>query len=222
MGRELHEQARELRRQGKSVSEIMKVLGVSKGSVSLWVRGIELSVEQQASLKARQRQWGGQNKGASVNRSKGREQRLTYQKQGREAAKNGDILHLKGCMLYWAEGAKARNTLIFVNSDPNMMLLFKGFLSESMAITDEEIAIYIHCHFEDTQIHQQIGEYWLNLLNLPRTCLKKIFVKVGSNTRHNRLENGVCTIRVYKQELVQHIFGAIQEYGGFENPAWLG
>lgn len=36
-------------------------------------------------------------------------------------------LHLAGCMLYWAEGAKSRNTIEFANSDPNMVRLFCRF-----------------------------------------------------------------------------------------------
>jgi hypothetical protein len=45
--------------------------------------------------------------------------------------------------------------------------------------------------------------------------------KRGSDTRRNILANGVCTVRVYSTELTQHIYGAIQEYGGFERPEWL-
>jgi len=33
----------------------------------------------------------------------------------------------------------------------------------------------------------------------------------------------VCALTVARSTpIVQHIFGAIQEYGGFEEPAWLG
>ncbi|MCA9419299.1 MAG: helix-turn-helix domain-containing protein, partial [Candidatus Omnitrophica bacterium] len=40
MKRELREQARQLRQNGISVREISRTLGVSKGSVSVWVRDI--------------------------------------------------------------------------------------------------------------------------------------------------------------------------------------
>lgn len=39
--------------------------------------------------------------------------------------------------------------------------------------------------------------------------------------RKNKLPYGVCTVQVCSTELVQHVFGAIQEYSGFDNPAWL-
>ena len=37
------------------------------------------------------------------------------------------------------------------------------------------------------------------------------------------LPYGVCTLRAKKSTpIVQHIYGAIQEYAGFEQPKWLG
>ncbi len=39
-----------LRKKGKSLSEIAQELGVSKGSVSIWVRDIELSKSAQKNL----------------------------------------------------------------------------------------------------------------------------------------------------------------------------
>jgi hypothetical protein len=35
---------------------------------------------------------------------------------------------MAGCMLYWAEGAKERNTVKFVNSDVAMVRLFVNFM----------------------------------------------------------------------------------------------
>jgi len=38
----------------------------------------------------------------------------------------------------------------------------------------------------------------------------------------NRLPYGVCTVGGISQtRIVQHIYGAIQEYGGFDEPRWL-
>jgi hypothetical protein len=147
--------------------------------------------------------------------------REAYQQAGRAKAREMRPLHLTGCMLYWAEGAKSRNSLYFVNSDPNMLLLFMRFLREEMQVKDTEIVMYVHCHTPDEHEVKRIGGYWLNLLNLRSECLKKVFFKQGSKTRHKILTNGVCTLRVYKSEVIQHIYGAIQEYGGFDHPEWL-
>jgi hypothetical protein len=186
------------------------------------VRDIELNDEQKAALRDNQRKWAGQNLGAQVNRVKAREARMKWQAEGRLRAKECRPLHMAGCMLYWAEGAKDRTKMYFVNSDANMLRMFMRFLREEMNVPDSEIVIYIHCHTADVQLIEQIQSYWLRALNLPSSSLRKTIHKRGNpDVRHNTLENGVCTIRVYRVDLIQHIYGAIQEYGGFENPAWL-
>lgn len=221
MKNEIQYKAREMRQQGMSVKDISTALGVSRSSVSLWVRDIELTSLQKAVLKDRQRLWGAQNSGAHVNRDKARRARIAAQELGRISAKENHPLHLAGCMLYWAEGAKSRNNVNFVNSDPNMSTLFVRFLREQLKVQDSEFVLYIHSHSTDVDEIQRQRQYWLNLLGLPDSCIRKVLYKTGSQVRRNVLMNGVCSIRVYRTDLVQHIFGAIQEYGGFENSDWL-
>ena len=214
-------QARELRQSGISVREIAKTLNISLSSASTWVRDIELTPDQVENLKQNQHLYGAQNKGAASNKEKGRIRRLAFQEAGRAKAKEISPLHLAGCMLYWAEGGKSRNSLYFANSDPNMHGLFIRFLREEMLVENSEIAIYIHCHTDDPEKMNILEEYWLQLLQLPRACHRKTFTKKGSEIQHSVLKYGVCGVGVYRSEVVQHIFGAIQEYGGFENPDWL-
>jgi len=141
MKNELRYEARGLRQEGMSVRDIAKELGVSISSVSLWVRDIILTESQVQSLKAKQHRYGAQNAGGQTNRRKFREQRIGYQEIGRAKARENRPLHLAGCMLYWAEGAKHRNKVYFVNSDPNMMLFFMRFLREELEVKDEEFAV---------------------------------------------------------------------------------
>lgn len=217
----MREHARKMRQDGMSVRDIAKTLEVARSSVSIWVRDIELSDNQIEKLKENQRQYGGHNKGGRTNRAKYRDMRLAYQEQGRARARDGSSLHLVGCMLYWAEGAKGKNKVYFVNSDSNMHLLFMRFLREEMGVKDNEFSIYIQTHFQDPQQIREIEMYWTNLLHLPQSALRKTHIKKGSETRQNKLTNGVCGVMVGKTQLIQHIYGAIQEYGGFENPDWL-
>lgn len=215
------DEARRLRQQGMSVREIATQLKASKGSVSLWVRDVELTEDQKAMLKANQARWAGRNQGAQTNRRQALEKRRAFQHAGRLKAREMRPLHMMGCMLYWAEGSKHRNNLHFINSDANMMLLFMRFLREEIHVQESEFVMYIHCHTQDAAEVQRISNYWLTLLNLPPSCLRQVFYKQGAITRNNILENGVCTIRVYRSEVLQHIYGAIQEYGGFDKPEWL-
>lgn len=51
---DLRELAIAMRRDGKSYREIREALGVSKGSLSLWLRDVHLSEEHRAALQERQ------------------------------------------------------------------------------------------------------------------------------------------------------------------------
>ncbi len=221
MKRAIREQACEMRRRGETITAIASTLNVSKGSVSMWVRDIPLTEAQIEAIRLKKARFAAQNKGSQTNKTKYRAVRKEYQEQGRATARLGRPLHLAGCMLYWAEGGKLRNSYIFVNTDPNMHRLMMRFLRDELHIHDSEITLYIHCHFSDRESQKKIEEYWLEVLQLPASCLRKTQYKKGSETRKNTLVNGVCGVRVNRSQLVQHIYGAIQEYGGFENDLWL-
>jgi len=214
-------EARRLRGEGMTINAIAEQLGVSKGSVSTWVRDVVLTDEQVAAIDALKdaRNRKAQLAGGAANREKFLKLREQYQQSGREAARNGSRLHYAGCLLYWAEGAKARNKLWFVNSDPEMMLLWMRFLREELHVEDEIITIQIHVHSAGQIEPAEV--YWTDLLGLPRTALMKTQIKDGSDTRHNTLEYGVCAVNVGRTELAMHVYGAIQEYCGFDRPEWL-
>jgi hypothetical protein len=213
------ELARQMRHQGIPVKEIAEKLETRASYVSIWVRDISLSSEQ---IELQGSRYASQNRGAKALQERYLLQRYTYQEQGRVKARENSSLHLTGCMLYWAEGAKTRNEVHFVNADPNMMRLFIKFLREELEVEDTVMAVKINCHATDEDEIQRIEAYWLDLLQLPTTCLKKTQIKMGSpSSRKNILSNGVCGLRVPRTEVIQHIYGAIQEYGGFENPDWL-
>ena len=49
-------------------------------------------------------------------------------------------------MLYWAEGAKGRNTIKFTNSDPQMVLFFRRFLTDALAIAYDKIVMTLNVY----------------------------------------------------------------------------
>lgn len=220
------EKARQMRRDGESVNKIAKILAVSLSSVSVWVRDIELTPSQRDFLVERQKEFvsnlNRDGKGGSqANRQNAIKQRIVYQQEGREHAQRNDVLHEMGCMLYWAEGAKHRNSIIFVNSDSNMMVLFMRFLRQCLNVSNERIKLKLHCHTDNLDDQQSIKKYWLDLLNLQHDCFGKVMVIQGGQTRNTRHQNGICTISVSNTQLTMHIYGAIQEYIGIDKPEWL-
>jgi hypothetical protein len=123
------ELARALRKdEGRSVREIATLIGVSRGSVSLWVRDIELTDAQHAALFVRNPAYNGQRVAAQANIAKHRAIREQFQRDGRALARDGDPVFAAGCMLYWAEGSKRRTSAMMSNSDPEVLRFFVSFL----------------------------------------------------------------------------------------------
>jgi transposase-like protein len=123
------EEARRLRRdEGRSMKEIAKILGVSKSSVSLWVRDIELTAAQHAALQEKNGLHERQVLARAAMAAKARARRLAWQQEGRRRALAADGRYVAGCMLYWAEGSRNRNRIVFTNSDPQLVRYFLEFL----------------------------------------------------------------------------------------------
>jgi transposase-like protein len=209
--------------EGASINEIARRIGAAQSSVSRWVKDIELSDEQRETLRLRA--YNGHVKGRTMNRVLRREARLLAQEDGRLLASRAEPLHVAGCMLYWAEGAKDRNQLQFSNSDPQMARFFVRFLRTYFNLRDDEIRVKCNLFADHVERQREIEDFWLATLGLQRSSLRKstvnVYSKYSKKTRRNRLPYGTCEIRVSRTRVVQSIYGAIQEYGGFERPAWL-
>jgi hypothetical protein len=213
--------ARQLRAEtGEPIRKIAAILGVSQGTVSLWVRDVEITPEQNRRNLSR----AGFLRGEAW-RELHRDTRRQYQEEGRRRAHAWDPLHVAGCMLYWAEGSKGRNSVVLTNSDPEMLRFFARFLRTNMGVDDADLSIRLNVYLGNGLSLEQIESYWLGVLALPQSALRKHSINhfpTSSSGEKRTLPHGVCTLRVRRStRLVQHIYGAIQEYGGFDEPRWL-
>src|SRR5215212_9733279 len=214
-------EARRLRSEhGMPMKQIAKTLGVSSSSVYLWTRDIELTPDQHSSNMRRSR-----TEFSETWRRRNRAKRLEYQAEGRAAAKVADPVHLAGCMLYWGEGSKRRGVVRLTNSDVHMMAFFRQFLTACFGVGASDLSLSLHVYTGNGLSVREIEDHWLSALDLPRTCLRKHSLNPlptsSSGKKRNKLPHGVCTLCLYNTRIAQHIYGAIQEYGGFEEPRWL-
>ena len=217
------EEARRLRALGWSIKEIEQQLGVSRSSVSVWVRDVTLGAAEWRALVEKTRL--GPIIAASRKAALAREQRRAYQHEGRQFAHERDVSYLSGCMLYWAEGAKERNAVRIVNSDCELLIVFARFLRTHFEVDDDAMRVRCNLFADDEAGQVAIEGYWLEKLRLPTSALRKSSVNVHSRysqkKRTNKLPYGTCELTVDSTRIVQTIYGSIQEYGGFDRPEWL-
>jgi hypothetical protein len=198
--------ARKLREQGKSYSEIKKIVDVSKSTISLWLRDIPLSKNQKESLhgRAKSRYAGAKAK---------QEKRIQSTKEIIKNAKKETISLLKnklfipGIMLYWAEGAKRSNDMvIFSNSDPNMIKLMMQWFREICEVKNDKFKIQLQIH--SLLDEKQIKKYWSEITEVSIEQFHKTIIKPTSlQHRKNILYNGTCCIRIYDRQLFRKMIG---------------
>ena len=115
--------------------------------------------------------------------------------------------------------------MTLTNSDPEVLVYFLSFLREHFGVTNENVRIACYLFADHLEQQQTIEDHWLTRLGLDRTSLRKsqvnVYSKYSQKKRNGKLPYGTCALIVHSSRIVQTIYGSIQEYGGFDRPAWL-
>ena len=202
--------ARELRRQGKSIKEIAKKLKVSKGSVSVWCRDIELTPKQIARLekKIQVGSYRGRLKGARVQLQRRLANTARLKKEGAEllgSLSERDLL-LIGAGLYWGEGTKKKVVRIG-NSDPRMIKFAINWFNYIWKIPKEQLSFQILINKVHKHRVDKVEKYWSQIADAPKSQFTKtILIKAKSKKFYKNFENhfGTLTIRVRKSTFLHH------------------
>lgn len=127
-------------------------------------------------------------------------------------------------MLFWAEGSKRTNAVIFTNSDADMVAFFLRFLRGCYGVRDDQVVLRIHCHTGNGLSVAEIERWWLDRLQLPPSVLRRTIVNRTSKASQRKgrtLLRGTAQLIVHSTHIVQSIYGALQEYAGMERPEWV-
>lgn len=131
---DLRETAVAMRKEGRSYSEIGEVVGVSKSTLSLWLRDVPLTEDQQRALD--QRAPASIPRRSLARRASAAQRRTRIHNTARTQIANLSEIELfvAGVVAYWAEGAKNKPwrtgaRVSFLNSDPAMVTLFLQWLA---------------------------------------------------------------------------------------------
>jgi len=208
------EKAIGLRASGKSVNCIADILGVSKSSVSVWVRGVELTEEQKIRL--------GSNSlpnlsiGHLAVAGKYRDKRKEWRDIGRKMYLDGDKRYAFACALFLGEGAKGRNALDLSNTDERLLIFWLSFIRDCFGVKNDDVAVVVTCYLNNGLSLEEIQNHWLDVLSLPPSSLRKTVVKSKyySGSTSGKHPFGVCNIRVNRTDIVQKLFGSINEAMG--------
>jgi hypothetical protein len=197
------EQARALRVRSWTLAEIAAELGVSKSSVSLWVRDVEFVPKPR-------------NRGHRSQRPHPlRLARLAeIERQRLEGLERigtlSDREHLvAGVALYAGEGSKSDGTVAFANSDPRMILFFITWLRRFFVIDESRLRLRLYLH-QGLDL-EAANTYWSELTRIPRSQFGKPYRAVADRSiRRNKHPLGCPRVDYYCSHTHRAIMGLVE------------
>jgi transposase len=180
---DLHARARELRAEGRTYNEIAAALGVSKSSISLWVRDLPCpgrltyGESRRRNAEALTAYWNTKR----LERAASRAATVATAASEIGALKDREVL-IAGAIAYWCEGTKnkdapSKDRVVFINSDPRLILFYLRFLTVAGVSPDRLIArVSIH---ESADV-DRAQQFWLALTGLDPEQFRRPTLK-----RHN-------------------------------------
>jgi len=205
--RKKREKAINLRKKGKSYSQIKDALKISKSTLSYWLKDYPLSEKRLRSLrdnnivrieKCRQ------------TKRKKKEDRLAkfYKKQKKTIFPiTKKQLFIAGLFLYWGEGTKrAEARTAISNSDPSVIKFFVFWLEECFCVPRKKLKVYLHL-YKDMDINKEIV-YWSRILSVPKSQFAKPYIKKTSINRINHkgsFNHGTCNIILDNARLSENV-----------------
>ena len=212
--------AEQLRREeGLSYNEISARTGISKSTLSYWLRELALEPAQEHRLQERLQA----NRGAFaarallVNRKRHTEKRRSAFQHGWETASHvsdSEANHqLAFAMLYLGEGTKTLNRVMIGNTSADIVRYSLWALTKVFGVDPGRLTFRLHLVEAASPLEEQIIAWWSQQLDVPRGR----FQKSGYDRRPREVTltedyRGVCTIQCHDTYLQQRLLGLAYGY----------
>lgn len=174
-----------LRKEGKSHNEIRAFIpNLSKGTLSNWLKYIELTPQQLTYLEKRIGSKLEKARFASAKTNRARRIERT-QKIYDEAAEEinqyiSEPLFVLGLALYWAEGSKRTGTVELINSDPLIIKIMIAWFEKFLKIPKQKLKFRLYTHKPYSNDNLEV--FWASTLNVNINQFQKTIYKPTSYT----------------------------------------
>ncbi len=206
--------AYELRRNGKSYSEIRAALRIPKSTLASWFKKEGWSKKIRARLGAKA-SFSFPAKTIAVARSNrirwnAWRQAFRDQAEGEFPVRKARPLFLAGTMLYWGKGGKSPTSILkLADSDPVMVRTFFNFLKRELGVPPDTIGVYLVLYPDLSD--DMMKSFWSKATGIPHSQFRRS-VYIKSRRPSKRLSYGVCNIYVNNKGLKEKILTWIDLY----------
>jgi hypothetical protein len=212
--------AEKLRRdQGLSYSEIYKITGICKSTLSSWLRAIPLTSEQEARLLERLRR----NRATfaaralPINRERYRRAREQAYQAGvnvlEDLPEDKAVAELAFAMLYLGDGSKSGGRVQLASTNPDIIRYSLTSLRRLYDIDENRLSYRLNLVEAARSREEHLLEWWCQQLDANRGCFHKTQYDARSNARRVTEDyHGVCTVTYSDTYLQQRILGIAYTY----------
>jgi len=177
-----------LRAAGLTMPEIAGRLGVSKPSVSLWVRDVP--------FEGRPGRTGARRRGPNAlqRRKEAEIEELRASGRSRIGELSDREFPVAGLALYAGEGSKRDGCVAFANTEPRLIKVFYQWLRRFFDIEEDRLraALYLH---QELDLDAAI-DYWSSLTEIPPAQFRKPYRAIPNpSIRKVKHEYGCLTIK---------------------------
>lgn len=209
---ELREKALDMRGEGMSYSQIKEVLGVSKGTLSVWLREHPLPRERINELRGNSER---RIERCRETKARKREERMrgVHENVRLEIGSMSDKeFFIGGLLLYWAEGTKAaRGMVCMTNTDPAMLTFFIRWIKQQ-GVDQSRLKVKLHL-YSDMNLEKETY-FWQEVLKLPKEAFKNPYIKTSLYNKprnyNGRFGHGTCNVFVHDIDLYERITAGIE------------
>ena len=216
----LKQKAIQLRKQGKTYLQIQHTIHVSKSTLSLWLRDVELrpSLKEKIFQRGRKKSIDAlvkRNK-EQTNKARERAQEIRNKFSQEVSQINKRELFFLGIALYLGEGYKRGaegakwKCVDIANSDPEVIRIMMRFFRECCNVKDKEFRLFLSLH--ERAKEEEAIKYWMEQTKLKKeNFIKTSFVQSSSSKFKypKRLTHGTIHIRIYNTDFFHKIIGWI-------------
>jgi transcriptional regulator with XRE-family HTH domain len=202
--------ARALRAQNLTLQDIADQLGVSKSSVSLWVRDVPFTPSK--------RRYGAQRRPNRLHDRKLAEiNELNQAGIERIGTLSDEVFLAAGVALYAGEGGKTDGEVRFANTDPAMMRFFCAWLRHFFEIDEARLRVRVYLHEGLDLDAAQL--FWSAATGVPLTQFGRAYrAKADPTIRQNKHEHGCGYVNyccAYTHRAVMGLVRALLSTGAF-------
>lgn len=213
---ELRRKAIELRRLRKSYSQIKSELGVSKSTLSIWLRDYPLTREEINALRGRS-EIRIEKYRKTMQQKRDRRLHSYYDEEKKKLLpfSKREII-IAGLFLYWGEGNKSqRNTVSINNTDPRVIKFALYWLMCGLDIPKDRIQVFIHLYSDMNETEEK--DYWSKELRIDLDHFAKPYIKRSKRTDldHKGFGHGTCGIRVFDTVLKEKVLMGLDAIADF-------